>query len=161
MQCLLHRRNPSLPFQPYEWTPVHHHYRTQIYQLLSTISSTRSLSRNVGLLVSYTNYQTPPQTTSAANLRLHTNLFSNLDTLPISASINPQIPPSPSGTKQFPVFCCWGRPLWSGWKYTFSFVSSLYNGPWMVISVTILRDSYFSSFYIKSKAYFYQFRAPL
>ena len=28
---------------------------------------------NAGLSVSYTNYQTPPQTTSATNLKLHTN----------------------------------------------------------------------------------------
>ena len=35
-----------------------------------------------GLLVSNTNYLTPPQTTSAASLKLHTNLSSNPDTPP-------------------------------------------------------------------------------
>ena len=64
-------------------------YRTQTCQLLSTLSPTKSLSRNAGLLVSYTNYLTPPQTTSAISLKLHTNLSSNHDTTPVSISINP------------------------------------------------------------------------
>ena len=55
-------------------------YGTQIYQLPSTHNPTRSLSRNAGLLVSYTNYQNPPQTTSAANLKLHTTSSSKPNT---------------------------------------------------------------------------------
>ena len=52
--------------------------------------------RNTGLLVSYTNYLTPPQTTSTTSLKLHTNLSSNHDTIPVSISVNPpHIPPSP------------------------------------------------------------------
>ena len=54
----------------------------------STHNPTRSLSKNAGLSVSYTNYQTPPQTTSAANLKLHTNSSSNPDTPPVSTSVN-------------------------------------------------------------------------
>ena len=42
-----------------------------------------------GLLVSYTNYLIPPQTTSATNLKLHTNLSSNPDTPLVSTSVNP------------------------------------------------------------------------
>ena len=61
----------------------------QTYQLLSTFSPTRTLSRNAGLLVSYTNYLTPPQTTSAANFKLHTNSSSNPDTPPVTTSVNP------------------------------------------------------------------------
>ena len=76
--------------------------RTQTYQLLSTLNSTRSLSKNAGLSVSYTNYQTPPQTTSAPNLKLYTNLPSNPDTPPVSTSVNPpKFHPRPSGIKQF------------------------------------------------------------
>ena len=104
-------------------------YRTQIYQLLSTLNLTRSLSRNAGLLVSCTNYLIPPQTTSAINLKLHTNLSSNPDTPPVSTSVNP-----PHSTLalaalkvslQSTVFYCWGRPLWSGQNIHFRFVSSL------------------------------------
>ena len=64
-------------------------HQTQTCQLLSTVSPTRSLSKNAGLLVSYTNYLTLPQTTSAASLKLHTNLSSNHDTTPVSISVNP------------------------------------------------------------------------
>ena len=64
-------------------------YRTQTCQLLSTLSPTRSLSRNASLLVSYTNYLTPPQTTFATSLKLQTNLSSNHDTTPVSISVNP------------------------------------------------------------------------
>ena len=39
--------------------------------------------------VSYTNYLTPPQTTPAVSLKLHTNLSSNHDTTPVSISVNP------------------------------------------------------------------------
>ena len=53
------------------------------------------LPENADLLMSYTNYLIPPQITSAANLKLHTNLSSNPDTPPVSTSVNPQIPPSP------------------------------------------------------------------
>ena len=62
---------------------------TQTYQLLSTLNPTRSLSRNAGLLVSYTNYLTPPQTTSTTNLKLHTNSSSNHVRPPDSTSFNP------------------------------------------------------------------------
>ena len=64
-------------------------YRTQTCQLLSTLSPTRSLSRYAGLSVSYTNYLTPPQTTSAVSWKLHTNLSSNHNTTPVSISVNP------------------------------------------------------------------------
>ena len=61
--------------------------------------STRSLSKNAGLTVSYTNYLTPPQTTSAANLKLHNNSSSNPNTPPVSTSINPlKFHPHPSST---------------------------------------------------------------
>ena len=105
-------------------------YRTQTCQLLSTLSPTRSLSRNAGLLVSYTNYLTQPQTTYTASLKQHTNLSSNHDTTPVSIPVNPpHIPPSPRRhlkiSLQSPVFHCWGRPLWSGWNIHFRFVSSL------------------------------------
>ena len=71
-------------------------------QLLSTLSPTRSLSRNAGLLVSYTNYLTPPQTTSAVSLKLHTNLSSNHDTTPVSISVNPPtFHPRLGGTQKF------------------------------------------------------------
>ena len=105
-------------------------YRTQIYQLLSTLNPTRSLSRNVGLLALYTNYLTPPQTTSAANLKLHTNLSTNPDTPTVSTSINPPHSTLASAAlnvlPQSPVFYCWGRPLWSGRNIHFCFVSSLH-----------------------------------
>ena len=104
-------------------------YRTQTYQLLSTLNPTRSLS---GLLVSYTNYLTPPQTTSAANLKLHTNLSSNPDTHPVSTSINPpKFHPHPSGTKSFDSVSCIlllrkDTVIWPKYSFSFSFVSSLY-----------------------------------
>ena len=81
---------PVAPF-PTAWMDIGSppRYRTQTCQFLSTLSPTRSLSRNAGLLVSYTNYLTPPQTTSAVSLKLHTNLFSNHDTTPVSISVNP------------------------------------------------------------------------
>ena len=100
-------------------------YRTQTYQLLSTLNPTRSLFKNAGLSTLYTNYPTPPQTTSVANLKLHTNSSSNPDTPPVSTSVNPQIPPSPQRhlqvSTQSLLFYCWGRPLWFGEKSTFSF----------------------------------------
>ena len=65
------------------------------------LNPTRSLSKNAGLSVSYANYQTPPQTISTANLKLHTNSSSNSDTSPVSTSVNPQIPPSPQRHLQF------------------------------------------------------------
>ena len=40
-------------------------------------------------VIPYTNYLTPPQTTSTANLKLHTNLSSNPDTPLVSTSVNP------------------------------------------------------------------------
>ena len=39
--------------------------------------------------LSYTNYLTPRQTTSAVSLKLHTNLSSKYDTTPVSISVNP------------------------------------------------------------------------
>ena len=105
-------------------------YRTRTYQLLSTLNPTRSLSRNAGLLVSYTNYLTQPQTTSAANLKLQSNFSSNPDTPPVSTSVNPANSTlAPAALKvliQSPVFYCWGRPLWSGQNIHFCFVSFLY-----------------------------------
>ena len=74
------------------------------------VLATRSRSRNAGLLVSYTNYLTPPQTTSAVNLKLHTNLSFNPDTLPVSTSVNPpRSTLDPAALKvslQSPVFYC-------------------------------------------------------
>ena len=76
------------------------------------------------LSASYTNYQTPPQANSVANLKLHTNSSSNHDTRPDSPSINPtSFHPRHSSTYSFKsahslLFYCWGRPLWFGWKST-------------------------------------------
>ena len=103
---------------------------TQTYQMPSTYNPTRSLSKNAGLLVSYTNYLTPPQTTSVASLKLNTNLSSNPNTTPVSTSVNPPhstlAPAALKVSLQSPVFYCWGRPLWSGRNIHFHFVSSLY-----------------------------------
>ena len=84
---------PVAPF-PTAWmdTGSPPYYRTQTCQLLSTLSPIRSLSRNAGLLVSYTNYLTPPQTTFAASLKQHTNLSFNHVTPPVSTPSYP--PPS-------------------------------------------------------------------
>ena len=65
-------------------------YRIQIYQLLSILSPTRFSSKNAGLSVSYTNYQTPPQNTSAANLKLQLVLESRQP--PVSTSVSPPNP---------------------------------------------------------------------
>ena len=46
-------RNPSLPFRSYEWTPVHHNGIEPSCHLQN--NPTRSLSKNAGLSVSYTN----------------------------------------------------------------------------------------------------------
>ena len=119
---------PVAPF-PTVWmdTGSPPQYRTQNYQLLSTLNPTRSLSRNAGLLVSYTNYLTTPHTTSTANLKLHTNLSSNPDTPPVSTPVNPPHSTlAPAALKvliQSPVFYCWGRPLWSGQNIHFHFIS--------------------------------------
>ena len=83
-----------------------HHFTTTLWNselsLAIHTQSHHSLSRNAGLLVSYTNYLTPPQTTYATNLKLHTNLSSNPDTPPVSTSVNPpQIPPSPQRHLKF------------------------------------------------------------
>ena len=99
-------------------------------QLSSTLSPTRSLSRNAGLLLSYTNYLTPPQTTSVASLKLHTNLSSNHNTTPVSISVNP--PHSTLATaalKNFASVSCIllmrkATVLWP--KYSFSFSFHLY-----------------------------------
>ena len=102
-------------------------YQTQTYQLLSTLNPTRSLSRNAGLSVWYTNYLTPPQTTSAANLKLHTNLSSNPDTSPVSKSFNPPhstlAPAVLKVSIQSALFYCWGRPLQFGQNIHFHFIS--------------------------------------
>ena len=72
---------PVAPFQTVRMdTGSPPQYRTQTYQLLSTLNPTRFLSNNAGLSVSYTNYQTPPQTTTTAKLKLHTNSSSNPNT---------------------------------------------------------------------------------
>ena len=102
-------------------------YWTQTYQLLYTLNPTRSLSRNAGLSVSYINYLTPLQITSAVNLKLHTNLSSNPDTPLVSTSIKPPnstlAPAALKVSMQSPLFYCWGRPLWSGWNIHFRFIS--------------------------------------
>ena len=104
-------------------------YRTQTCQLLSTLNHTRSLSRNAGLLVSYTNYLIPPQTTSAANLKLHTDLSSNHDTPPVSTSVNlPTFHPRPSRTKNFASVSCIlllrkTSVIWSKYWILFRFIS--------------------------------------
>ena len=123
---------PVAPF-PTAWmgTGSPPQYQTQTCQLLSTLSPTRSLSRNAGLLVSYTNYLTPPLTTSAVSLKLHTNLSFNHNTTPVSISVNPpHIPPSPRRhlkiLLQSLVFYCWWRPLWFCRNINFHFFSSLY-----------------------------------
>ena len=51
--------------------------QTQIYQLPFIHNPTRSLLRIAGLLLSYSSFLTPPLTTFAANLKLHTNLSPN------------------------------------------------------------------------------------
>ena len=100
-------------------------YRTQTYQLLSTLNPARSLSRNAGLSVSHTNYLTPPQTTSTANLKLQTNFSSNPDTPTASTSIDPPNSTLTSAALKVSthslLFYCWGRPWWFGRKLTFSF----------------------------------------
>ena len=101
-------------------------HRTQTYQLLTTLHPARSFSKNAGLSVSYTNYLTPPQTTSAANLKLHTNLSSNPNTFPVSTSIKPPNSSlAPAVLKvliQSALFYCWGRPLCLGRNIHFCFV---------------------------------------
>ena len=83
--------NGFLQCKRHEWTPVHHHGIKPwlTYQLPSTHNPTRSLSKIAGLSVSCTNYQTPPQTTFTANLKLHTNSSSNHDTPQVSTSVKP------------------------------------------------------------------------
>ena len=77
---------------------------TQTYQMPSTYNPTRSLSKNAGLSMSYTNYQIPPPTTFAANLKLHTNSSSNHNIPPDSTSINLlHIPPSSQWHLEFRV----------------------------------------------------------
>ena len=96
----------------------------------TTLSPTKSLSRNAGLLVSYTSYLTPPQITSVASLKLQTHLSSNHNTTPVSISVNPPHstldPVALKVSLQSPVFYCWGRPLWFGRNIHFRFVSFLY-----------------------------------
>ena len=62
-------------------------YRTKTYQLPSTHNPITSLSKNARLSVSYTNYQSPPQTTSAASLKLNTNPSSNPDSFDQKSTI--------------------------------------------------------------------------
>ena len=69
-------------------------YRTQTYQLPFTHNPTNSVSKNAGLLVSYTNCQTPTLTTFATNLKQHTNPSSNHVAPLYSTSINPSRPSS-------------------------------------------------------------------
>ena len=86
-------------------------YWTQTYQLPFTHNPARSLSKNAGLSVSYTDYQTPPQTTSAANLKLHTYSSSNPDGPPVSTSVNPRsstLAPAAVLTLSL-LFYCWGK----------------------------------------------------
>ena len=104
-------------------------YQSQTCQLLSTLNLTRSLSRNAGLLVSNTNYLAPPQTTSAANFKLHTNLSSNPDTPPVSTSVNPStFHPRPSGTRSFASVSCIlllrkVNVIWPKYSFSLRFVS--------------------------------------
>ena len=75
-----------------------HHFTTTVSNpdlpVAITPNPTRSLSRNAGLLVSYTNSQTPPLTAFASNLKQHINSSSNHVTPLISTSVNPPLPPS-------------------------------------------------------------------
>ena len=76
------------------------------------------------LLVSYTNYLTPPQTTSSGNLKLHTNLSSNPDTPPVSISVNhPHSTLAPAALKfHFSILILLLRKATVIWpKYSFSF----------------------------------------
>ena len=104
-------------------------YRSQTYLLPSTHNPTRSLSKNAGLSVSYANYQTPSQTTSTTNLKLHTN-SSNPDTPLVSTSNNPQIPLLLQWHLkfQFSLFYSTAEEGHCDWPkvYHFHFVSSLY-----------------------------------
>ena len=82
-------------------------YQIQTYQLLSTLNPTGSHSRNAGLSMLYTNYLIPPQTTSTANLKLHTNLSSNHDTPPVSTSVNsPNSALAPEALNSFDSVTC-------------------------------------------------------
>ena len=114
-------------FQLYEWAPVHHH---GIEPRPASCHPTRSLSRNTGLLVLYTNYLTPPQTTSAVSLKLHTNLSSNYDTTPVSISVNPPHSTLASAAlKNFTSASCillLRKASVFGPKYLFSFRFHLY-----------------------------------
>ena len=98
-------------------------YRTQTYQLSSTHNPTRIQECwSVSVI-----HKLPDstQTTSATNLKLHTNLSSNPDTFPSQHLLTPPnytlAPVALTVSTQSPVFYCWGRPLWSGPKSTFSF----------------------------------------
>ena len=118
-------------------------YRTQNCQLLSTLNLTRSLSRNAGLSVSYTNYLTSPQTTSATNLKLHTNLSSNPDTPPVSTSVKPpKFHPCPSSTKSFnsvsySLLLRKASVIWLKNSFSFCFISISLSDvhPWTLLSV--------------------------
>ena len=110
-------------------------YRTQTYQLLSTHNPTRSLSKNAGLSVSYTNYLTPPQTTSTANLKLQSNLSYNPNKPPVSTSVNhPKFHPCPSGIYSFESVSSIlqlrkAKMFWPKVYTHFHFVSSLHVLP--------------------------------
>ena len=90
-------------------------HRTQTYQLTFTHNPTSSLSKNAGLLVPYTNCQTPPQTTFATNLKQHTNSSSNHVTPLDSTSVNPPpystlAPTALTISRQAFLFYCWRKP---------------------------------------------------
>ena len=116
-------------------------YWTQTCQLPFTHNPTRFLSKNAGLLVSYTNYQTPPLTTFAANLKQHTNSSFNHVTSLDSTSVNPPPPPSSILTpvaltishQSFLFYCWWRTQCWS--KASPLFLNCLLSaGPMMWIS---------------------------
>ena len=72
-----------------------------------------------------------PQTTSAANLKLHTNSSSNLDTPPVSTSVNPpNSTPAPAALRSFDsvssiLLLRKATVIWPK-VYIFVFFSSLY-----------------------------------
>ena len=98
------------------------------FQLLSTHNPTRSLSKNAGMSVS--NYQTSPQTTSAANLKLHTTSSSNANTPQFQHPLTPPHSTLASAVlKNFTSVSCillLRKASVFGPKYSFSFRFHLY-----------------------------------
>ena len=63
-----------------------------------THNTTRSLSKTAGLLVSYTNCQTPSLTTFTTNFKLHTNSSTNHVTTRTQHPLTPLFHPRTNGT---------------------------------------------------------------